>query len=107
MVPDEHLGCLDLGLAWGMLFYNMMSIDILYNFQQLIPNRHFIHDLVVLASPHHRFPGRFGLENPCFVSCIGRNSSSNVAIVISEGLDTSIYTPFINPYNHRLPLKNG
>lgn len=41
----------------------------------------------------HRFPGRFGLENPCFCSCLGRNSSSIIDAVISDGLDASNCEP--------------
>lgn len=41
----------------------------------------------------HRFPGRFGLENPCFCSCLGRNSSSIIDAVISDGLEASNCVP--------------
>lgn len=41
----------------------------------------------------HRFPGRFGLENPCFCSCLGRNSSSIIDPVISDGLEASNCVP--------------
>lgn len=37
----------------------------------------------------YRFPGRLGLENPCFCSCFGRNSSSIIDAVISVGLEAS------------------
>ena len=39
----------------------------------------------------HLFPGFFGLENPCFCSCFGRNSSSKADLVISSGLESSNY----------------
>ena len=40
---------------------------------------------------HHRLPGLLGLGNACFVSCFGRNSSSSISGVSSEGWDTSIW----------------
>lgn len=81
-----------------VLSINEPSITLLLN-TMIVDRPDFMH--AKLLQP--RFPGLFGLENACFVSCFGLNSSSKLATVISSGLDTSIFFATVIPISASTP----